>query len=310
MSLLKSGARLVLLLACGGGLSSCYDDWYGNNFINWYVDPVFGSNVYGNGSPYYPFKTIGQALQVSIPGDGVILAPGTYSATNGEVFPLLVKPGVAILGDPSTRGSSTSVIGGGSYTIQGGLQIGNIITTAFVMGSGSQLSGVKVTVAGAAGVGVVFDGNSGSLISCTLTSCGASGVRVYEAASPTITDNVISNNGGTGVTLFDTASPNLRQNQILNNATDGILANDTSNPNLGDGVTAGANTIQGNTGVGLNNATTASTLSAVGNTWALMVLQGSDASGQYPTHPLVSGPTGGAPGDNFSITNAAAKIQF
>jgi len=309
MKSLRSLTRLALLVSCCCGWSSCYDNGYYSYAINWKVDPVFGNDVFGDGSAYFPFKTVGKALRNSIPGDGVILAPGTYTASSGEVFPLLVKPGVAILGDPATFGSTRTVIGGGNYTIQGGTQMGNVVTAAFVMGSGTQLSGVKVTVAGGSGVGVVFDGNSGSLDSCTLTGCGASGVQVFQSASPTLTNNVITTSGASGVTLFDTAGPILRQNQILNSGTDGVLANDTSAPNLGDAATAGGNTLQGNAGVGLNNATTASTIQAVGNTWELLSGQGSDAAGHYAA-ALVPGIVAAVAGNDFALTFAAANIQF
>lgn len=306
---LKSGFRLALLLLGCSSLSACYDDWWGPYSINWYVDPVFGSDTNADGSPYFPFKTLGRALSFAIPGDGVILATGTYSTSSGEVFPILVRPGVFILGDPGTRGSTTVVLGSGSYTIQGGTQMGNIVTPAFVMGGGAQLRGVKVTAGGVAGIGVVFDGNSGSVISCTLTGCGASGLQIYQAGSATLSDNVISSNTATGITVFDTASPNLRLNQILNNGTDGLLANDTSAPNLGDTATAGANTLQGNTGVGLNNQTTASTIQASGNTWELST-QGSDGAGHYATGGLpTTGPVLAVPGNNYAIS-AGGAIQF
>jgi hypothetical protein len=310
MKLQKTLLVVALLLCCCGALSSCYEDGYpyGSGSINWYVnpDPNFGSDVYGDGSPGFPFQTIGQALRFSIPGDGIILASGTYSVTSGEVFPLLVKSGVSILGDPANKGSTTAVIGGGSYAIQGGTQFVKsvTVTAAFVMGSGSQLSGVKVTASGPSGVGVVFDGNSGSLVSSTLTACGASGVQVFQAATPSLVGNVITTSGAAGVTLFDTSGPNLRQNQILNSSTDGVLANDKSSPNLGDAASAGGNTLQGNTGVGLNNATGVSTIQAVGNTWTVPGIPPADANGHYPpATATVSNPP------DYLIT-AGGAIQF
>ena len=87
-----------------------------------------------------------------------------------------------------------------------------------------------------------------------------------------------------------------------------MAANDTSAPNLGDAVLAGGNTLQANTGVGLNNNTTASTIQAVGNTWRLAT-QSSDASGNYAA-ALTPGAVPAAAANNFAITNAAGAIQF
>jgi len=300
--------RALALAALALVVPACHDD---HNFsINIYVDPVFGDDFHGDGTPNFPLKTITFALRFTVSGDAVVLAPGTYSASSGELFPIRVKPGVLILGDSATKGAgspATLVSGGGVYTIGGGSQGGSTVSVAFVLGNGSELAGVQITAAGAGGIGVVLDGSSAKLSQCTITGCGASGLRVYQSATPTIAGNDITANTGSGVDVFDTAAPLLRQNTISANSVDGVVANDTSAPNLGDASSGGANTLQGNTGVGLNNATAASTIQAVGNAWRLST-QGSDASGNYAA-ALTPGPVAAAPGNNFAISNAAA-IQF
>ena len=197
--------RLLGLVVLACGIPAChYNRAFGS--IDWFVDPIFGDDFNFDGSPRYPFRTITRALRFSISGDAIFLAPGTYSASSGEVFPLFVKPGVLIQGDPGTKGVgpvATFVTGGGVYTITGGTQATTTVTTAFVMGTGSALSGVKITVPGANGIGVAFDGFSASLSDCTLTGNGASGIRIYQTGSPTITGNVISSNSGSGVDVFD-----------------------------------------------------------------------------------------------------------
>jgi parallel beta-helix repeat protein len=304
--------RVLGLLVLALAVPSChFDDRV--NALDWFVDPGFGDDFNGNGTSWFPFRTITRALHFSISGDAIFLARGTYGASSGEVFPIRVKPGVIIQGDPATKGlgpGATFVNGGGVYTVSGGSQASTTVTAAFVMGTGSALSGVKITVAGAGGVGVVFDGFSASVSSCTITGNGASGIRVYQTGSPTITGNVISSNGASGVDVFDAAGPILRQNSISSNTTDGVVANDTSTPNLGDATSAGANTLQANTGVGLNNNTTASTIQAVGNTWVLS-MQGSDGSGNYAA-ALTPGAVAPAAGNNFAIISAlpGAAIQF
>jgi hypothetical protein len=310
MGCLRAG-RLFGLALLALAIPACHDD--NNNFsLNIFVDPVFGDDFFGQGTPSFPLRTITRALHFTIAGDAIFLAPGTYSASSGEVFPIAVRPGVLIEGDPATKGAgapSTFVSGGGVYVISGGTQGGTTVTTAFVLGNGAELSGVKITVTGAGGVGVVFDGSSANLSQCTITGCGASGVRIYQGASPTIVNDSLTANAGSGVDVFDAAAPILRQNTITSNALDGVTANDTSAPNLGDSSTAGGNTLQANTGVGLNNRTTASAIQAVGNTWILST-QGADGSGKYAA-ALTPGPVAAAPGNNFAISNAGpAALQF
>jgi parallel beta-helix repeat protein len=304
-------ARVLGALVLAAAVPACHGD-PSFNAINWYVDPAFGDDVYGDGSPHFPFRSMTRALRFAISGDAVLLAPGSYTSATGEVFPIFVKPGVIIQGDPATRGlgpAATSVTGGGVYTVAGGAQVSTTVTATFLMGNNSTLSGVRVSVAGAGGVAVVFDGFGANLNSCTLTGNGGSGVRIYQVGTPSISNNVITASGGNGIEIHDGAGALLRQNTITANGGDGVVANNTSVPNLGDAGTPGANTIDANTGVGLNNNTTASTIQAVGNTWRVST-QGSDASGNYAA-ALTPGPV--APpvaGDNFAITNAAAAIQF
>lgn len=301
--------RILALALAAVAVPACHNDH--DTFILYiYVDPVFGNDFFGDGTPRSPLRSITRAMHFAISGDVVFLAPGTYSTSTGEVFPIGIKAGVLVEGDPATKGvgpSQTFVSGGGLYTIGGGTQASTTVTTAFVLGTGAALSGVKITVTGAGGVGLVCDGLSSSVSNCTITGCGASGIRVYQTCSPGFTGNVITLNAANGIDVFDDAAPTLRQNTITSNV-DGVAANDASAPNLGDAVTPGANTLQANTGVGLNNNTTASTVQAVGNTWRPST-QGADASGHYAA-ALTPGAVAPAAANNFAITNAAGAIQF
>ncbi|MEY3223337.1 MAG: hypothetical protein RLZZ203_2193, partial [Cyanobacteriota bacterium] len=69
-----------------------------------FVSSSLGNDKTGNGTAIAPWQTITQALEASPPNSVIILAPGTYSAKTGEVFPLMLKPGVAIQGDISNKG--------------------------------------------------------------------------------------------------------------------------------------------------------------------------------------------------------------
>ena len=75
-----------------------------------FVNPNIGNDKTGNGSESAPWKTITQALQVAQPNTVIMLSPGTYSAETGEVFPLMLKPGVSIQGDTGNKGRDITIL--------------------------------------------------------------------------------------------------------------------------------------------------------------------------------------------------------
>ena len=62
------------------------------------MDVFGGSDVTGVGTPGAPFATITKALTVTNTGDTLHLAPGTYSPSSGESFPLVLPARVSLLG--------------------------------------------------------------------------------------------------------------------------------------------------------------------------------------------------------------------
>ena len=77
-----------------------------------YVDPVSGLNAAEAGTSANPYKTITSALSQAKPGTVIQLAPGNYSS---ESFPILLKPGVTLRGDESSKGERVVISGGGDY---------------------------------------------------------------------------------------------------------------------------------------------------------------------------------------------------
>jgi len=63
---------------------------------------VSGSDSTGNGSAEKPYKTLTKALAVvknsTLSGLGIQLAPGSYTAASGEIFPIVIPTGVTITG--------------------------------------------------------------------------------------------------------------------------------------------------------------------------------------------------------------------
>lgn len=75
-----------------------------------YVNPGYGSDAPSAGiSETTPLDTITYALQQASPGTIIKLASGSYSTQSGEVFPLVLKQGVILQGDESTRGENSTL---------------------------------------------------------------------------------------------------------------------------------------------------------------------------------------------------------
>lgn len=76
-----------------------------------FVHPVLGNDATGDGSPRSPFRTITHAAQSAPPNAIILLAAGTYAAANGERFPIVLPPGVAVQADPTTGGEGVVIQG-------------------------------------------------------------------------------------------------------------------------------------------------------------------------------------------------------
>lgn len=77
--------------------------------IELYVDPALGLDT-SPGTEGNPLKTIGKALSLAVGGAVVRLAAGTYGATNGESFPVLIPRSVSLAGPES---GVASIVGSG-----------------------------------------------------------------------------------------------------------------------------------------------------------------------------------------------------
>ncbi len=82
-----------------------------------YVNAATGTDSAGESgsTEATPDKTIAYALKQAPPGTVIQLAPGSYSDKTGEVFPLVLKPGVTLRGEPANKGQNIVITGGGRY---------------------------------------------------------------------------------------------------------------------------------------------------------------------------------------------------
>jgi len=78
---------------------------------DFHIDPVFGSDSSGDGSPAAPWLTIGWAIsQGAGAGDDLYLAAGEFGpAGNGESFPLRIPGGLSLHGTRDATGPLTRI---------------------------------------------------------------------------------------------------------------------------------------------------------------------------------------------------------
>lgn len=144
-----------------------------------YVDAAAGLDT-NAGTSAAPFKTITKAMGAAASGQTVQVREGTYSATNGETFPIKVPAGVSLIGDEIARGSRTNgqstVITGAGNSVVGGV-------AAVEPGAGATVAGFTITGVGAGASAVAVAADNVVLRNNTIS--GSSGYGVYVGARNT-----------------------------------------------------------------------------------------------------------------------------
>jgi parallel beta-helix repeat protein len=277
-----------------------------------YVDPTNGVDS-AAGSQAAPLKTLTEALAKSTSGTTIKLANGSYNTTSGEKFPILVKAGVKIVGDETTKGKAVTIQGGGSKSM--GKWVSQNVT--MYLEEGAELRGVTVTNPSTSGIGVWIHGVSATLADSTLSKSGREGVFVSDIAKPTLIMNIFSENTGNGISFVDNAkgevrgnllqktgygltighqaapllkdnqilenrggvvingdaSPVLRNNTIKNNEQDGITVTNNAKVDLGTSTDPAGNIIKDNGQYNVNNASSHPILS-IGNDLTATTVKG------------------------------------
>jgi parallel beta-helix repeat protein len=271
-----------------------------------YVNPATGTDATGAGATAAaPYKTITFALNQAQPGAIIQLAAGNYNQESGETFPLLLKPGMTLRGDESSKGQGILITGGGFYTSRTFARQDITILAE----NNTAIVGVSVTNPNQRGTGVWVESSNPLIKNNTFTNSVREGVFVTGTGSPKIESNIFVQNKGNGISvaktaqgeirnnlfqdtgfglaiggsstplvienqilqnqdglfISETAKPILRGNVIQNNKRDGIVATVDAQPDLGTNESPGSNLIRNNTRYDVNNATKTSRISAVGN---------------------------------------------
>ncbi len=269
-----------------------------------YVSASRGNDS-GDGTQRAPLRTITQALKQAEPDTVILLAPGTYSTATGEVFPLILRSGVTLQGNPLDRGEKVILRGGGDY-ISPTFARQNITLLA---AKGSIVSGVTVTNPNSRGYGLWVESSSPVVVKNTFTGNTHDGISVVGNSAPIVRENNFVENGANGITVYGNsqgeirdnlfqktgfginvaenaapmvvgnriiynqdgiliqgkARPIVRGNYIEQNTRDGIVAIAQSFPDLGNSSEPGRNTIRNNGRYDLHNATNDRKIPAYGN---------------------------------------------
>jgi len=177
-----------------------------------FVNPSIGNDQQANGSESTPFKTITQALKIAKDNTVIRLGAGTYSAQNGERFPLILKKSVSIQGDTRTQGKEVIIQGGGEYLSRyyGSKNIGIVAT------GNAKLAGVTVMNPNPRGYGMWIESRQPVVENNTFTGSTQDGVAVTGKASPKIHNNIFYQNGANGITVSGTSQPEIKQNTFQN----------------------------------------------------------------------------------------------
>jgi len=191
------------------------------------VNPVTGDDTNGTGTEQAPFKTITQALQVAGSNTVILLSPGVYSTQTGEIFPLRMKPGVTIQGNPRTRGQDVVIEGGGSFKSPSAARQDITILGADQAG----LRGVTVVNPNKQGYGLWIESSSPLIVDNTFTGNTKGGISLNGDSAPTIRSNYFYDNGGNGITVNGTLQPEMRENVFEDNGLGTGFA-DNSAPQL------------------------------------------------------------------------------
>ena len=173
-----------------------------------YVNPQQGDDSQV-GKKLSPLKTITQALKIADAGSTIQLATGTYSEETGETFPLIIKDGISLKGDPRGQGYSTIIQGSGYFVSPTGA--GQNVAIAAVKDAGG-ITGVRVSNNHSRGHGLWIESASPEIVSNSFTGNGNTGVSVNGNSSPLIENNYFFNNSGNGL-VVDSNS----QSQVVDN---------------------------------------------------------------------------------------------
>lgn len=192
-----------------------------------WVNPQTGNDATADGSEQAPFRTLTRALEQARSQTVIQLLSGTYSEQTGEVFPILLKPGVTVQGNPDALGSGITIQGNGSYQSP---SLGRQNVT--VVGAHQAiLSGITITNPALRGQGVWLETGSAILQNNTITGNAQTGVMVAGSSSAQLDGNLFLLNRSSGLTVAGSAQPTIQRNRFQRTTT-GIVIRESAAPQI------------------------------------------------------------------------------
>lgn len=195
-----------------------------------YVDPSIGKDVPGAGiSATTPFHTITYALEQAKPGNTIQLAPGNYLLENGEVFPLVIKQGITLKGDESSKGKNVVITGGDRY-ISPTFARQNV---AVLVHNDTTIMGVTITNPNKRGTALWIESTNPIIRASTFTNSNREGIFVTGQAAPRIENNIFTKNSGNGISVTHSATGEIRNN-LFHDTGFGLAIGGNSSPLIVD----------------------------------------------------------------------------
>jgi hypothetical protein len=262
-----------------------------------HVNAATGNDVTATGCATKPFKTITGALEAAGSGMTILVAPGIYDEANGEVFPLILGAGMALVGEnweTTILRGHTDTEGGKYYSSiwvdRAGASIRKMTVEQGPAGANGWNVAIYVTHLSAdvtidsvriheyANFSVIrFNGNDNGLMSnCVCEVPGAPhaarGIELVAGGEGTVIRNCTFSGYSTGIFVNYEGAPRIECCTLEDNHYGVYLwyEEPSSNPipDLGGGArgSAGGNTIRNNVRYGIYNPTT-NTIYARYNTW-------------------------------------------
>ena len=209
----------------------------GNNRSSYqtlYVNPDIGSDR-ATGIADQPMQTVTRALEIAEPNTVIVLAPGRYTQSSGEVFPLQLKSGVTIQGTPGSQDRTAIIEGGGTFNSPSRSQQNAAVVAADRAGI------AQVAISNPDGYGVWIESASPTIIESAFIGNRQTGIYVTDG-SPRVQGSYFSGNRVAGLIVFGASNANIQSNtfdgtgdaiRVVDGATPEIVGNQMTNNDAG-----------------------------------------------------------------------------
>ncbi|NET48060.1 MAG: DUF1565 domain-containing protein [Merismopedia sp. SIO2A8] len=213
-----------------------------------YVDGNNGDDSWA-GTVAAPYRTLTHALSQAIAGTLISVAPGTYSTEVGEQFPLMVPPGVGVVGDrqisptsssasstetPTTAQASANANSPDVKLLGGGIFESPALgpqSVTIVLDHNSILRGVTITNPTDRGTGVWIETATVTLRNCQLIHCHREGGIVATGGNLMMTDCIVEDNGISGLLFLQNGHGTIQHNTFRQTGY-GIAIRDAAAPTV------------------------------------------------------------------------------